>query len=161
MEQRIARMQDLVRAAREVRNRYSLDTKLNLEMLVRCNEMVSRDFQLLTPFVNALAGVAKLECGPEIRKPSQAATVIHADFEAHVSLRGLVDVAVESKRLEKQLAEKQKHLQSTQAKLANSAFVDKAPAEVVHQQRDLINELQCQIDTIRENLSDLRAPDSR
>ena len=72
-------------------------------------------------------------------KPPQSATHVHPDFEAYVSLAGLIDVAAETKRLEKQLAEKRKHLQATQAKLGNSSFVDKAPAEVVQQQRDLVD----------------------
>ena len=61
----------------------------------------------------SLAGVGKLECGPDVAKPKQAATTCTPEFEAYVSLAGLIDVAAEIKRLEKQLAEKRKHLQGT------------------------------------------------
>src|SRR5439155_1852661 len=105
----IARMQDLVRAVREVRNRYGID-KTPLEVFVRCTESVAADFQALTPFIAQLASVSRLECGPFVRKPPQSATHVHPDFESYVSLRGLIDPVAETKRLEKQLAEKQKHL---------------------------------------------------
>ncbi len=156
MEQRIARMQELVRAVREVRNRYTVDAKTNLDVSIRCNKALASDFQLLTPFITTLGGVGKLSCGPDIVKLPQSATHVQPDFEAYVSLRGLIDVAAESKRLEKQLAEKKKHLQSTQAKLENPNFRDKAPAEVVQQQRELVTELQNQIRIMEENLRELR-----
>jgi valyl-tRNA synthetase len=182
MEQRMARMQDLVRAVREVRNRYTIDPKTALDVSVRsfsyqptggepirlhgsaqvetsyktvAIDTVAIDFQLLEPFIKTLAGIDKLEFGEHIVKPAQAATHVHPDFEAYVSLQGLIDVDAEKKRLEKQLTEKRRHLQGTQAKLDNASFVAKAPAEVVQQQRDLVAELQNQIKSLEENLREL------
>jgi valyl-tRNA synthetase len=157
MEARMARMQELVRGVREVRNRYQVDPKAPLDVFVRCGEAVTADFQALKPFITMLAGVGRLECGPNIAKPKQSATQVHPDFEAYVSLEGLIDVAAEIKRLEKQLAEKTKHLQSSRAKLENANFVGKAPAEVVQAQHDLVTDLQNQIKVIGDNLKDLRA----
>ena len=156
MERRIARMQELVRAVREVRNRYSLDPKTGLEVFVRCPAAVADDFQLLTPFITSLAGVGQLRCGPDIQKPPQSGGYVNPEFEAYVSLRGLIDPAAEAKRLEKQLAEKRKHLLATQGKLQNASFVDKAPPEVVQQQRDLVVDLQNQIGILEDNLRELQ-----
>jgi valyl-tRNA synthetase len=155
MEKRTARMQELVRAVREVRNRYTLDTRKALDVFVRCSESVSEDFRALAAFITMLAGVGHLECGPEVKKPPQAASHVHPEFESYVSLKGLIDVGTEIKRLEKQLAEKKKHLQGAQAKLNNASFTDKAPAEVVQQQRELVTELQSQIRILEENLREL------
>ena len=44
-----------------------------------------------------------------------------------------------------------------QAKLGNSSFVDKAPAEVVQQQRELVADLENQIRVMEENLRELQA----
>jgi valyl-tRNA synthetase len=156
MEDRFARMQDLVRSVREVRNHFMVDPKTPLDLYVRCNAAVAEDTRALQPFLVALAGVGKLEAGPDVTKPHQSATHVHPDFEAYVSLQGLIDVAAEIKRLEKQLGEKVKHLQGTRAKLDNSSFVDKAPPEVVQQQRELVTDLQSQIKIIEDNLRDLR-----
>jgi valyl-tRNA synthetase len=153
---RMARMQELVRIVREIRNRYTVDARTNLDVYVRCNSAVADDFRTLMPFITMLAGVGRLECGPETHKPPQAASHVHPEFEAYVSLRGLIDVAEESNRLEKQLAEKRKHLQGAQAKLGNANFVGKAPPEIVQQQQDLVADLQNQIKAIEENLRELR-----
>ena len=90
-----------------------------------------------------------------MRKPRQAASFVHAEFEAYVSLEGLIDLGAEIKRLEKQLAEKRKHLEGTKAKLSNTGFVAKAAPEVVQQQRDLVMDLEKQIQTMEENLREL------
>ena len=152
MEKRLARMQDLIRIVREVRNRYLVDAKTLFDVFIRCPETVAEDFRLLSAFITTLAGVGRLECGPAVAKPAQSATHVHNDFEVNVSLQGLIDVAEEIKRLEKQLAEKRKFLQSGQAKLENNNFVDRAPAEVVQQQRDLVADLKGQVRVMEENL---------
>jgi valyl-tRNA synthetase len=156
MEGRIRRMQDLVRGVREVRNRYQVDPKTPLDVFVRCGAAVAADFAQLRPFIAQLAGVGKLECGPDVAKPPQSASLVQPEFEAYVSLRGLIDVAAEFKRLEKQLAEKRKHLQTTRAKLENHNFREKAPAEVVQQQRDLVADLEGQIRALEANLAELK-----
>jgi valyl-tRNA synthetase len=156
MEARMRRMQELVRAVREARSRYNVDPRAGLDVFVRCGEEVAQDFRALAPFIAALAGVGRLECGPATAKPKQAATHVHPEFEAYVSLQGLIDVAAEAARLEKQRAEKLRHLQGARAKLGNSSFVDRAPPEVVQQQRDLVAELQSQIQAIDDNLRELR-----
>ncbi len=156
MEARMGRMQELVRAVREVRSRYTIDPKTPLEVSVRCTAEVAEDFRALTPFVRMLAGVGRLESGPDVTRPRQAAAHVSPEFECFVSLAGLIDVAAEKKRLDKQREDKVKHLQSARAKLSNSNFVDKAPAEVVQQQRDLVADLQAQIQAIEDNLRDLQ-----
>jgi valyl-tRNA synthetase len=157
MEARMARMQELVGCVREIRNQYlPKDQRKPLDVFVRCREETAGDFLALAPFITALAGVGHLECGPDIVKPKQAATHVSPDFETYVSLAGLIDVAAEAKRQEKQLAEKTKHLQATRAKLSNASFLEKAPPDVVQQQRDLVAELEAQIRAIEENLKELR-----
>jgi valyl-tRNA synthetase len=156
MEKRIGRMQDLVRAVREVRNRYMIDPKTGLDVQVRSSEAVAADFHLLQPFITLLAGIGKLQTGKALVRPPQSASYVHAEFEAYVSLAGLIDVAAEVKRLEKQIAEKRKHLTATEAKLQNANFRDKAPAELVEQQRDLVTELQNQIKVLEGNLRELK-----
>ena len=107
------------------------------------------------PFISALAGVSALTSGPKVTKPPQSATCVTPEFEAYVSLKGLIDQAAEAKRLEKQLAEKQKHLQSIKVKLENAGFIAKAPADVMQQQHGLATELEKQIKVMEENLRDL------
>ena len=51
----------------------------------------------------------------------------------YLSLEGLVDKAAESKRIAGELAKLAGFIKSSEAKLANKAFVDHAPAAVVEE----------------------------
>ena len=157
VEARFARMQDLVKSVREVRNRYQVDDKTRLDVSVKCAETVAADFNALATFIGPLAGIATLTAGPSATKPKQAGGIVRPEFEAYVSLAGLIDRAAESTRLEKQLGDKQKSLAGTKAKLANEKFVSGAPPEVVQQQRDLVADIEKQIAAMEENLKDLQS----
>ncbi|MBY0457123.1 MAG: class I tRNA ligase family protein, partial [Gemmataceae bacterium] len=157
VESRFARMQELVRGVREIRNRYQVDDKTRLDVTVKCTEEVAAELNALGAFIGPLAGIANLSAGPNLTKPKQAGGLVKPDFEAYVSLAGLIDVAAEIKRLEKQIADKRKSLEGTKAKLANEKFVSGAPPEVVQQQRDLVADTEKQIAAMEENLADLRS----
>ncbi len=156
MEKRIARMQELVRIVREIRNNYKVDPKTSVDIAVRCSETVATDFRSLSTFIGLLAGVAKLECGPDVKKLPQSATNVNPEFETYVSLKGLIDPAEEVKRLEKQGADKTKQLEATRKKLDNPDFRKRAPPEVVEQQRKLIADLEQQIRIIEETIRELK-----
>jgi valyl-tRNA synthetase len=156
VEARFARMQDLVRGVREVRNRYQVDDKTSLDVVVKCGDSVAADFTNLAAFVKQLAGVGMFEAG-SVAKPKPAGSIVRPEYEAYVALAGLIDPAAEAKRLEKQIAEKKKLLDATKGKLANEGFVARAPAEVVQQQKDLVVELEQQLVALGDNLKELQA----
>jgi valyl-tRNA synthetase len=157
IEARLTRMQELVRFVREVRNRYQVDPKTLFDLSVKCSDAVASDLGLLESFIKQLAGVGACTFGPDAAKPAQKASHVYADFEAFVSLAGIIDPAAEVLRLEKQIAEKSKFLEATKAKLANEGFVARAPAEVVQQQRESVTELEGQIAALKSNLAELKA----
>jgi valyl-tRNA synthetase len=156
LEERLARMQELIRVVREVRNRYTIDPKTAVDVFVRCDEAVAADFRTLAPFIVQLATVGRLECGPAVAKPKHAATHVNPEFESYVSLAGLIDAPAEIARLDKQIADKTRHLQVAKAKLADEKFVGRAPAAVVEKQRELVADLEGQLRSLGENLRELR-----
>jgi valyl-tRNA synthetase len=140
-----------------MRNRYlSKDPRTPLNISVRCQVAVAEDFRSLAPFITTLANVGEIACGPDVLKPKQAATQVHADFELYVSLAGLIDLPAEVARLEKQRGEKHKSLAGAKAKLANASFIDRAPAEVVQQVKDQVTDLESQLQVIAQTLDELR-----
>jgi valyl-tRNA synthetase len=157
VEARFARMQELVRSVREVRNRYQVDDKTKLDVSVKCSEVVAADFNALAAFIGPLAGIANLTAGPATAKPKLGGGIVRSEFEAYVSLAGLIDVGAEIKRLDKQIGDKRKALDGVKAKLANEKFVSSAPVEVVQQQRELMVDIEKQIAAMEENLKDLKS----
>jgi valyl-tRNA synthetase len=69
-------------------------------------------------------------------------------------LEGLIDRKAEAERHRKALADLGKQIGSLEAKLANTGFVVRAPAEVVRLQRTKLRELVMQRDAIEKLLAE-------
>jgi valyl-tRNA synthetase len=85
----------------------------------------------------------------------ESASALAGETTVLVPLGGLIDPAVETQRLEKELAGKRKELEIASAKLANTSFVEKAPAAVVDKVRAQIADLEDKIPRIDTQLRKL------
>jgi valyl-tRNA synthetase len=155
-ETAIARMQEVIRGVRELRNRYSLD-KTPLTLAVKCSDAVAKELQPLSPFITQLGMLTAFECGPSVAKPKQAGSIVTGDFEAYIPLAGLIDPAAEAKRIEKQVADIRKQLDGMAKKLGDEKYVKNAPPEVVAETREKVAELEKQAAVLTGNLGDLKA----
>lgn len=68
-------------------------------------------------------------------KPDKAATAVVKGVEVFVPLQDLIDIDVEVKRLEKEIANINQSLSRIDKKLANEGFLAKAPEEVVEKEK--------------------------
>jgi valyl-tRNA synthetase len=75
---------------------------------------------------------------------------------AELDLAGTVDVAAERARMEKDLAVARKEAAQMAAKLGNSAFTDKAPADVVAKSRQRQADAEADIARLEARLASLR-----
>jgi len=150
----IARMQDLIKGVREIRNRYQLE-KPKLALSVKCSDAIAKELLPLQPFIVALGNLDKFECGPSAVKPPQAGSIVRPEFEAYIALAGLIDPAAEAKRLEKQIADLKKQIAGMASKLGNESYVKNAPPEVVADTREKVKELEGQVKVLEINLAEL------
>ncbi|MDE2090757.1 MAG: valine--tRNA ligase [Gammaproteobacteria bacterium] len=104
-------------------------------------------------FLARIESITRLE--PGASPPRAAVAITIDDARLHIPFEGLIDVAAELERLEKQLTRLRAELQRLEAKLGNQAFVGKAPAELVDKERNraaetanAIRELESQIANI-------------
>jgi valyl-tRNA synthetase len=72
-----------------------------------------------------------------------------------VPLAGLIDVAAERARLQKELDKAQSELQKLGRKLSDASFVERAPKEVVEENRRRLAEYQDQAAKLQEGLKRL------
>jgi valyl-tRNA synthetase len=90
----------------------------------------------------------------------QAAVALVGDLTVRLPLAGLVDAGAEVERLGKEIAKLEQAINRAEAKLANPAFVDKAPADVVATERARLTEFADQLATLgaqRERMAALLA----
>jgi valyl-tRNA synthetase len=92
--------------------------------------------------IERLSNAAGLSLGSGLTtKVPQSAVAVGAGFEVRVPLAGVVDMAAEVGRIDKELARVDGDLEGLARKLANPSFVERAPAEVVEKDRARVAEL--------------------
>jgi len=154
---KFAKLQELVRAVRTVRSEFTVPPDAKIEVSVTTEDAVARQvFEEQKPLIAHLCGapgIAFLAGRP--RKTEGSIPVAGAGFEAFVFVRDAVDLPRETARLSKERERAEGDKARTAAKLANAAFVDKAPPEVVAKEREKLTEADARIAKIDRYLRDL------
>ena len=87
-----------------------------------------------------LANLGALSVTGEGAEPKGAATAVAGEVRVYVFLAGVIDVASEKGRLEKEIAKIEKDLAVVSRKLANPDFLAKAAEAVVVKEREKARE---------------------
>ena len=152
IEAQFAEFQAVLGAVREIRNRQNIPMKEELQFSVRCDAGTAKLLQPMQPYFAQMAKATAAAFGPDIAPAGVVASVTlsgqRGPMEVHVDVSRVIDLGAERKRLEKQKAELTKFIDGNEKKLANKAFVDKAPTEVVEQIRNKSAELREQLASV-------------
>jgi valyl-tRNA synthetase len=159
IEQQFADFQAVLGAVREIRQSQNIPQREDISFAVRCSKGTADLLQPMQPYFTQMARATATAWGPDSIAPDVAAsrtiTGQHGTIEVHVDVSRFIDVGAEKKRLEKDRENIAKQIKSIDGKLSNSGFVDKAPAEVVQQQRDKLAELREQLASVESALRKL------
>ena len=79
--------------------------------------------------------------------------VISNGIQIHLPLAGMVDLAQEKTRLEKEIAEAEKQLTNLDGRLANEKYISSAPANLVASTKQQRAETAEKIEKLKEELS--------
>lgn len=151
------RIQEIVRAIRNARSEYDVTPARRIAAQISAAEQTS----ILTanlPMLARLAGlnVAEVEIAPTWPAPGKAVTLAAGGVTTYLPLAGLVDLAAERARLQKEIANIDKQLQRIAGMLGNAGFVSKAPAEVIERERNKQVELAAGRTQLTERLAELQ-----
>jgi valyl-tRNA synthetase len=159
IEAQFADFQAVLGAVREVRQRQNIPFSETLEFAVRCDAASAKLLEPMQPYFVQMAKATGTAFGPSAAPPDVAASMTLSGqtgpLEVHIDVSRFIDVDAERKRLEKERDNLTKFLKSIDAKLSNAAFVDKAPADVVQQQRDKRAEMAAHLESVSAALAKL------
>ena len=159
VEARIDAVFDTITAIRNARATARIDATSWLETHVAAGGDGRDLFAALAPAIERLARARPLvlhERAEDLPRPSGSLEIVlpGGDIQATVLTAASGDAAIlERTRLEKELAEAEGWLAAARARLANDAFVGKAPPAVVDGARARERELAEQVDRLRERLA--------
>ncbi|KUO51568.1 MAG: valine--tRNA ligase [Desulfitibacter sp. BRH_c19] len=154
----VAKMQllmEIIRGIRNIRNEMNVPPGKKAEAIILIKSLEAKEaLKDNLAYIETLASAFPITIKDTLEeKPEKAATVVAYGVEVYVPLEGLIDVEVEVKRLEKDIANITKELDRVTTKLNNKEFLKKAPKEVVNKETEKEKELTAKHESLVERLS--------
>jgi len=134
---------EFVGAIRQLKASLNVASRRDVEVFIEVSDFkvpVAYDEQDLNRYLR-MAGVARFSQGPKPPRENLPATVTPLGT-AYLILPSSTDTSAEAERLGKELETLRKHIAGTEARLANQAFVSKAPPAVIEGARKQLADLQ-------------------
>jgi len=143
VEAKFASLQELVRAVRTIRAEFTIlpDRKIDVTVVPEESAGTAENFESHRALIMHLTGCAALTF--EKVRPTGTGIIGAAGkgFEVFDLVREAIDAPKEIARLMKDREKAESEVSRTQAKLANSSFVERAPKEVVDREKEKLEEL--------------------
>jgi valyl-tRNA synthetase len=130
----VALLQEIVNACRRLRSEMNLSPAQRVPMIIAGDAATLGD---LPTYISSLAKLSEVQIVSGLPSGEAAIAIVGA-FK--LMLKVEIDVAAERERLSKEIARLQNEISKTHGKLSNSSFVDRAPAAVVEQERNRLEE---------------------
>ncbi|MGH1469696.1 MAG: valine--tRNA ligase [Cellvibrionaceae bacterium] len=131
----------------------------NKELIVICKNASPEDqlrIENNKRFLCKLANIENLTLLYKNEEEPLSATALVGKMELLVPMAGLIDVAAESQRLQKEIDKFSKELARIEGKLSNSKFVDNAPEEVVAKEKAKAEDAKSAADRLRTQLEKMK-----
>ncbi|MEM7467825.1 MAG: class I tRNA ligase family protein [Pseudomonadota bacterium] len=142
-----------VLGVRRIRAEFDISPSQQIPIKIFGSTAVESDyFEQCSRYIQRLSKASEIEVLDE-PYADQAATAIAGETSIYIPLSDLIDRDAEVERLKKELTKLEKDRIAIDKKLQNPAFVEKAPAEIVENQRTRLAELNENIAKLNEQLA--------
>lgn len=151
-------LQSVVAGVRNIRGEMNISPAKDLPVLFKNGS--GEDQQRLNNNQQFLKKLASLESVTWLNQGDEepmSATTLVGQMEILVPMAGLIDKDAEIARLTKESNKLVQDIERTEAKLNNAAFVEKAPAEVVANERNRVAEHKIAVEKLREQIQKISA----
>ena len=130
-----------VMAIRNIRGEMRIAPGLPLSVTIRPAADAAPLFAATASLVGSLAR-ADVSVDAEATRPHTSALAVLGTAELYVDLAGVVDLAAERARLDKEIRKATESITFIEGKLARADFVERAPAPIVEKERQRLREQQ-------------------
>lgn len=151
-------LMEAIRSVRNIRAEVNVPMSKKVELLIKpasaeTQEILSQNEEYLKRFCNT----SLLEIDLAMAAPDKAMTAIITGAELYLPLAGLIDIAQELTRLDKELQSLHGEVERIEKKLGNEGFVAKAPAKVIEEEKAKLADYADKRDKVIARLAELKA----
>ena len=152
-------IQEIVRAIRNARAEYNVEPGRRIAAVFAGagHTLVHENLALFTSLARLDAEQVAIESSANGSDAGPSVQLNAGGLTTYLPLAGMVDLAAEQKRLQKELDNVDNQINRATGLLSNENFVGKAPQQVVQRERDKLEELESQRKQVAASLEQLTA----
>jgi valyl-tRNA synthetase len=147
----MAELKSLTDACRNLRGEMQLSPALKVPLFVEGADHAR--LQSFAPYLQALAKLSEVQVVDTL--PESPAPV-SVSGSTRLMLKVEIDIAAERERLSKEVLRLEGEITKANAKLSNESFVARAPAQVVAQEKERVQNFSATVEKLREQLAKLK-----
>jgi valyl-tRNA synthetase len=156
-EKEMEMLMDIITSVRNIRGEMRIPPSVKLKVLISVADEATRaSVENGAGYIVNLATLESLTVEVNLVEPKGVATGVIGSTKIFVPLAGIVDIAGEKARLEKELAKVSKDLEQSSRKLANHDFRDKAAPEIIEKEEGKLKSFQEKFSALEGALKKLK-----
>ena len=156
-EKEMEMLMEVITSIRNIRGEMRIPPSMKLKVLIStADEQTKKSIEGGSGYMVNLANLESLSVDVNLAEPKGVATGVIGSTRIFVPLAGIVDIAAEKARLEKELAKVTKDLEQSSRKLANRDFREKAAPEVIQKEEDKLKGFQEKFGALENALKKLK-----
>jgi len=132
-------LRNIIVGIRSIRGDYKIDPAKKLNVIISAGDKVKL-LEENSEVIKRLSRLEDLKIERSTNKPDQSVGFIELSVEVYINLEGIVDFEKEKKRLNSEIKNLQKYVNSLEKKLNNKSFIGNALDEVVKKEKEKLQE---------------------
>ena len=142
-EKEMAILMDIITSIRNIRGEMQIPPSRKLQVLISVPDRENKIIvEAGNSYITNLANLESLTVDISLKEPKGVATGVVGSLRVFVPLAGIVDIAGEKARLQKEISKVEKDLEQCSRKLANRDFREKAAAVIIKKEEDKLKDFQ-------------------
>ena len=148
---------ETIKSLRNVRQGLNIPLSAQMDITVLASAAEKPVFEAVVPYLKRLARIESVDFKAEdTQMPKKSASAVVGNSKIVIPLEGLINFDEEIARQNKKIEKLDKERMSLEGRLKNKNFVEKAPKELIEETRARADELNTQINAIKELIETLK-----
>lgn len=129
-------LMDVIRAVRNIRAEVNVPMSKKVELQLKpVSGQIASIIDRNADYIRRFCNTSEYQSSLALEAPDKAMTAVVTGVEMYLPLAGLIDIAQEITRLEKEIQHLNSEVERVEKKLNNPGFVSKAPEKVIEEER--------------------------
>ncbi len=148
---------ETIKSLRNVRQGLNIPLSAQMDITVLASAAEKPVFEAVVPYLKRLARIESVDFKSEdTEMPKKSASAVVGNSKIIIPLEGLINFDEEIARQNKKIEKLDKERMSLEGRLKNKNFVEKAPKELIEETKARADELNTQINAIKELIETLK-----